>query len=390
MHERRPEHRLDRSPLHRSGALSRCGNVIRLIHTGPMKARTARSLAAEAKFHEILASVGALSLEPVWTGTLKPHLIRCAEGHVVDPRPDNVLQGHSPCRTCAGRDSVATEARFRAVLAEAGAELLDPWTDSHKPHRVRCAFGHITPRLPTNMLQGHLLCNACIGHDSVNGWAKFREGLTRWGATLLEEAWLGSKVRHRTLCAEGHKCWPRPSDLLGGHNPCLTCVGQDPATNRARFVETLAQFGAVLLEPGWLGTNKPHLIRCAAGHETDPRPSDVYQGVGVCRRCAGNQRDVFYVVTDPVQHVVKFGVTSGNPAARLRDHRRDGFTIVERLHTDLAESLALKLEQAVRAALHLAKAKPVRGREYHDASVAALVLDVVDNYPLTPTDGQAA
>jgi hypothetical protein len=42
------------------------------------------------------------------------------------------------------------------------------------------------------------------------------------------------------------------------------------------------------------------------------------------------------------------------------------------------------MEQAVLAALRLADIAPLLGREHYDAAALALVLDVVDNYPLPP------
>jgi hypothetical protein len=42
------------------------------------------------------------------------------------------------------------------------------------------------------------------------------------------------------------------------------------------------------------------------------------------------------------------------------------------------------IEQAVLAALRLADIAPLHGREHYDAAALALVLDVVDNYPLPP------
>ena len=43
-------------------------------------------------------------------------------------------------------------------------------------------------------------------------------------------------------------------------------------------------------------------------------------------------------------------------------------------------TVAPEMEQAVMAALRLAGEQPVKGREYYDASVLALVLDIADNY----------
>jgi hypothetical protein len=40
------------------------------------------------------------------------------------------------------------------------------------------------------------------------------------------------------------------------------------------------------------------------------------------------------------------------------------------------------MEQAILASLRLADIAPLHGREHYDAAALALVLDVVDNYPL--------
>lgn len=77
-------------------------------------------------------------------------------------------------------------------------------------------------------------------------------------------------------------------------------------------------------------------------------------------------------------------VTSG---PRLADHRADGYGIVVRLMTGLPGDAALAIEEAVRAALRLAGITPIRGREYYDAAALAVVLDVVDNYPLPSGKG---
>ena len=301
----------------------------------------------------------------------------------MDPTPSNVLQGHSICRVCAGRDTYATEVRFRAVLKEQGAELLEPyWLGSHRRHRIRCAVGHVVSPLPTNVLMGHGICRACAGRDPVNSEAKFRARLAELGTELLEHEWLGHHKAHRARCAEGHSCFPRPTDVMRGHSPCLTCVGQDPETNLRKFRILLAERGAILLETGWLGSSRPHRVRCQAGHICTPRPGDIASGSGVCRFCAGSSWDVFYVVGDTTNYRIKFGVTSGDPKCRLTAHRRDGYVQVLRLLTDLPGTVAHDIERAVRTVLKLAKVLPIRGREYFDSAATGVVLDIVDHYPI--------
>jgi hypothetical protein len=100
--------------------------------------------------------------------------------------------------------------------------------------------------------------------------------------------------------------------------------------------------------------------------------------------CAGKVWDVFYVVADDINDVVKFGITSGNPRPRLSRHARDGLDRVIRLVEDLPDDVAPRLERTVLAALRDAREVPVRGVEYFPARVLDLILDVVDGWTSPP------
>jgi hypothetical protein len=94
---------------------------------------------------------------------------------------------------------------------------------------------------------------------------------------------------------------------------------------------------------------------------------------------------VFYVVgTEPLESV-KFGITSRDGRVRLRTHRSErggNYSAVLRLFTDLPVGVADSIERSVKAALALGGMRPTQGEEYFHASALALILDIVDNYPL--------
>jgi hypothetical protein len=114
------------------------------------------------------------------------------------------------------------------------------------------------------------------------------------------------------------------------------------------------------------------------------------QGFGICRACAGKVWDVFYVVVDNENGIVKFGITSGDPRPRLYRHACDGLNSVIRLIEGLPNDVAPRLERAVLAALRDAREEPVRGVEYFPASALGLVLDVVDGWTgVRSTPGQS-
>jgi len=154
------------------------------------------------------------------------------------------------------------------------------------------------------------------------------------------------------------------------------------------------EIGAVPLYTNWLGSERPHHVRCAEGHECWPRPSNVQRrGQGVCLVCKGKLWDAFYVVTHASEPRVKFGITSGKARQRLGSHRRYGYTNIVYLVTSLTGTVARDTERAIRSALALADAVPVQGREYFDISCLPLILDVAHGWLVgqgTPITSPAA
>lgn len=353
-----------------------------------------RTFGAEAAFRARLAELGATLLEPAWRGAREPHRVRCAAGHECAPRPSSVQQGKGICLACVGRGGTTAWDAFRARVAELGGEVLEPvWLGHKRPHRVRCAAGHECTPWPSSLQQGRNLCKACSrdhpDHSPValdrsrTAEAAFRARVAELGGVVLEPTWRGVGTPHRVRCAAGHECTPQPRNInYLGRGICRTCAGLgDPAAAWAAFRKQVTELGGEVLEPAWLGSKKPHRVRCAAGHECAPWPTRVQMGQGLCSTCVGIAWDVFYVVTDDEQGHLKFGITSGNPKPRLGTHRIQGYRTLVRLLVNLPGTMAPDLEHDVIATLRLAKERPIHGREYYGIHVLATVLDVVDNYP---------
>lgn len=347
-------------------------------------AKLARAVRAEAAFRERLAELGAELLDTEWHGSKKKHRARCAKGHECYPRPNSVQQGQGICRICAGMDSGAAEAAWLARLATLGAQPLEPYTGALVPTLIRCANGHENRPQPSSVAFGNGACVTCAGKDPKAAEAAFLARLASLGATPLYGEWAGSNNRHHIRCSVGHDCYPRPRVAARGGVLCLTCAGYDPIASEARFRERLAELGAAPLFEHWAGSNRPHRVRCSVGHESTPRPSDVFQGNGICRKCAHRDWDVFYLVVNDEQRRIKFGISTGDGRPRLRTHRASGYKRVVRLLTQLPGDVALEMEQAVRSTLRLAREVPEQGREYFGIHVLGTVLDIVDNYPIRP------
>ncbi|WP_457455698.1 hypothetical protein [Streptomyces sp. TE5632] len=273
---------------------------------------------------------------------------------------------------------------FLARLAELGATLLESeWLGAKTGHRARCAQGHDCKPRPSDVKKGGGICPTCSGCDPKAAEAAFLTRLAELDATFLEERWLGTNKPHRVRCAQGHDCKPRPSDVRQGEGICRVCAGCDRKAAEAAFLARLAELDATLLEPRYLGSNVPHRVRCAQGHECRPYPNNLQKGDGLCRACAGKAWDVLYVVADEWGELVKVGITSGDPRPRLADHRREiGLDRVLRLFTGLPDGVAREVEQQVLAELEVAGVFPVWGREcFYGPRATTRMLDLIDRHP---------
>lgn len=338
-----------------------------------------RSLAVEAAFRSRVAELGGIVLEEKWLGNHTPHKARCVNGHECRPWPSHVQQGSGICPTCAGNDKKAAEAAFRRALAEIGAELIEPtYLGTKEPHRVRCASGHVCYPWPSQLRRGEGICRTCAGKDPKVAEANFRRRVAELGGVVLEPQWLGATTPHRVRCVQGHASTPWPSAVQRGQGICRTCAGRDPKAAEAAFRARVAQLGGTVLEAKWLGNDKPHRVQCSKGHVSRPTPSNVRAGCGICRTCSGKSWDVFYVVADEINNVVKFGITSGDPRPRLSQHERSGFDCVIRLVEGAPE--AHKLENLCISAMRDVGERPVRGREYFDIRSLGTILDIVDGW----------
>lgn len=140
------------------------------------------------------------------------------------------------------------------------------------------------------------------------------------------------------------------------------------------FLTWAASSGYELHGFEWRGNGVAYEATCPEGHACAPIPTCIQRGQGGCPACARRVWDVFYVVTGP--DGVKFGITSGDPAARLSKHRIDGYRTVVRLYEGLPEGAAREAETRCKRELKASGFVPVRGREYFGLEALATVLEV--------------
>jgi hypothetical protein len=129
--------------------------------------------------------------------------------------------------------------------------------------------------------------NSSHKRQTDNAEQNFHKRLAELGATLLEPKWLGSRNPHHVRCVNGHDCYPRPTNTIRS-DVCVLCANYGSFQAEANFRIRLSELGATLLEPKWLGNRIKHHVRCVDNHDCYPRPNQVQQGKGICKACAGN------------------------------------------------------------------------------------------------------
>lgn len=320
------------------------GTTSRRLH-GP------RSLATEQAFLARLAQLGATLLEPGWRGTDAHYKVLCAKGHENFPRPHYILQGDGICRICARNDPTTAEMAFKSHLMAMGATpIYTKWLGVNHPHVVRCAVGHECKPYPSNVQQGQGICRICAGQDTVAAEIAFRAHLMAIGATTLFDKWLGAGRPHLIRCAAGHECSPRPNKVRLGQGICRVCAQRDPATAERHFLNRLKAMGATPLYEKWMGNQRPHLVRCAAGHECSPRPKGVQQGQGICAVCspAGfnpGLPGLVYLVSNHHLGAHKLGI-GGQNGARVKKWLNHGWKVYQILDFPIGAE-AYRVEQSV-------------------------------------------
>jgi hypothetical protein len=248
-----------------------------------------RSQRARDNFYQRVAELRGEVLELEWLGTKERHRCRCAEGHECRPRPGDVLQGGGICPVCSGKDPVTARDNFYKRIAALGGEVLEPeYLGSQKPHHCRCASGHECWPAPSSVRQGNGICLICAGKDPVTARDNFYRSVAEQGGVVLEPSWLGVGKPHLCRCANGHECRPSPTSVQQGRSICRTCAGSDPAVSRENFYRRVADKGGIVLEQRWLGARTPHRCLCVNGHECLPLPSGVRKDNSICRICSGH------------------------------------------------------------------------------------------------------
>lgn len=314
-------------------------------------------------------SLGAVLRQPYVSQRTQLDL-GCFSGHEWKVWPTAFLRSSRGCPTCAEQ---AQEQSDRERLHAAGYQLVDPYAGTSTRVRVSCKQGHVIRVRPGSFGSTAQNCQKC--HEE-RARKRFEQRLQELGCALLG-TYQSASQPVEVRCAAGHLSRPTPLNVVHGQGVCVTCAGKDPQEAALKFHTRMTELGATV-EGLYVNTDTPVRSICSEGHICHPRPGNVLSGHGVCMTCRGAHWDTFYVVQSPETGIVKFGVTTTLQSDRLATHRRNGFTNVLRLFTNLPDGVAREAELGAERTLADRGFRPVRGREYFPGAAVTDVLDLVD------------
>jgi very-short-patch-repair endonuclease len=247
--------------------------------------RTVRQLQAAERFTTAIALLGGRTVGSYKKALEKVHCI-CAKGHDCYPVPGNIQQGVGMCRKCAGRCPEEAEKAFKASIVAKGGRVIGEYIRSSDGVHCICVKGHDCYPLPSGIKQGEGMCRKCAGCCTEEAEKAFRASIAAQGGRVIGE-YVRSADGVHCVCASGHDCNPTPSHIQQGVGMCRKCAGRCPEEARKTFNASIAAQGGRVVGEYIRSSDGVHCI-CAKGHDCHPSPNSIQQGQGMCLKCAGH------------------------------------------------------------------------------------------------------
>jgi hypothetical protein len=211
----------------------------------------------------------------------------CSEGHSCNPRPGNINNGYGMCKACAGNDSETSKQNFYKNIETLGGTIIGEYKDKGTPVDCICKEGHSCNPRPGYIRDGGGMCRICAGNDSETSKQNFYKNIETLGGTVIDE-YINTSTPVKCICKNGHTCFPDPNHIQQGRGMCRICAGNDSGTSKQNFFKNIETLGGTIIGE-YKGADTPVDCICSEGHPCNPRPSDIKQGHGMCKRCSNSR-----------------------------------------------------------------------------------------------------
>lgn len=118
---------------------------------------------------------------------------------------------------------------------------------------------------------------------SIRAEADFFRRVAEQGGTVLG-TYVNSQTPVHVRCALGHDGNPRPASLAKGNGLCWVCSGRHQGATEQRLRALVAALGGEVIGP-YLNGHTTISVRCGNGHKSRRHPQHVLSGGGICRIC---------------------------------------------------------------------------------------------------------
>lgn len=228
----------------------------------------------------------------------------CPYGHECHPRPKSIQRGNGMCSECAGNNFIAAEANFHLNITarcdpSTGRHAIvnGKYLGAHVPAECTCPFGHKCWPRPNGVQQGHNMCLRCVGQDPIQAKEDFYRNITERYDPLtgrhatVDGKYINNHMSVECTCQFGHKCWPRPGNILSGQGMCLKCAERDPVQAETNFYRAIISQidprtgNSAIVNGYYMDAHTPVECKCPYGHTCYPTPTRIQQGREMCSNC---------------------------------------------------------------------------------------------------------
>jgi hypothetical protein len=150
-----------------------------------------------------------------------------------------------------------------------------------------CPKNHPRTVKPGFFRRSPLGCGLCPNKKLIKSRDEFiKIVMEKYNGTVVGE-YKGNDVQIECLCKNGHNCYPIPHSVKSGQGICLVCAGQCPKQSREKFINLIKALGGIVIGE-YINVHTPVECECEKGHICFPRPSEIQQGGGMCKKCSGH------------------------------------------------------------------------------------------------------
>lgn len=253
-------------------------------------------VASKNKFYKKIKEFGGVVIGE-YINDNTPVQCRCEFGHLCSPSPKDIKRSNrvNMCKTCVNQDPAVSEKNFRDRIKQLGGEVLGEYVSTHIKIQCRCPKGHICNPNPTSLRRGCNMCTICMNLDFDAAGQNFYSAIKALEGMVVGE-YKGAHVAVDCVCKYGHNCKPYPSNIRSGGGMCFTCTGTDPRASEQNFRDRIKELGGKVLGE-YINCHTGIRCICPQGHISNPSPSYIKQGGGMCASCGLKSeplcRDIF-------------------------------------------------------------------------------------------------